>query len=276
MDAEEFWKRVSVRSGIHGRGHVVAATECVFEALRARMSHQTGDNIAQQLPSEVKRLWESGPREHQEREAAEVERMDLNEFLERIQSNKALTGSGNAGEVARAVFMTMQEQITPGASQKVTSELPGDIRQFWLDSMPEERPIESPASQRDRTGEARDRKEPPALAEQFEKSDEPDIPAASRMTRQGSPRGEYTSKEIGPSSASVFRSDDQIRAEINHLLEASDEVDPSGIDVEVRAGRVTLQGRVHSILERDAVRRIARDALGVVEVDNRLRLERRR
>ena len=41
MDAEEFWKRVSVRSGVHGRDHVISATGAVFKALRARFLQVT-------------------------------------------------------------------------------------------------------------------------------------------------------------------------------------------------------------------------------------------
>ncbi len=266
MDAEEFWKRISVRSGIHGRDHVIAAAESVFDALRSRISLETGDNIAAQLPAEVKRLWEA------ERERAEFERMDLEEFLNRVQTQRGLTGPGNASTVVRAVFQTLQEQITPGAADKLASELPGDIREFWLESTPEERPIESPASQRHTGTEGQAQQETRALAEQYEGGDGPELTSMTQEQRRGSPPGEYTSNEIGPSAASIYRSDDQVRSEIEKLLEASDEVDAAEIDVEVRAGHVTLRGVVQSQDQRQAAKRIAHEALGVTEVEDAMQL----
>jgi uncharacterized protein (DUF2267 family) len=256
MDADEFFKRVSTRSGIHGRDRVIAATASVLQALRARISHDTGDNMASQLPTEIREMWKSPPTGLQVMKEVEFERMDLDEFLERIRTSIGLTGRREAAEVARAVFMTIQEQITPGAADHVASELPEDIRAFWEESAPQQRPIESPASRRPRTFGFRLRFDRPAL--------EP--------TKKGPPEGFYTSDEIGPSVATVCRSDEQLRDEIIELLEASDEVDASDIEVEVHAGKVTLRGTVTSPYQREAAKRIAKEALGTIEVINNIRL----
>lgn len=256
MDADEFFKRVSTRSGIHGRDQVIAATASVLQALRARISHDTGDNMAAQLPNEIRELWKSPPTGHPGVEEAEFERMDLDEFLDRIRTTCGLAGRNEAAEVARAVFTTIQEQITPGAADHVASELPEDIREFWEESVPPQRPIESPASRRPRVPGVQLRLDRPAL--------EP--------TRKGPPEGFYTSDEIGPSVATVCRSDEQLRDEILELLQASDEVDASNIEVEVHAGKVTLRGTVTSPYQREAAKRIAKEALGTIEVINYIRL----
>lgn len=264
MDAEEFWKRVSVRSGVHGRDHVIFATGAVFEALRARVSHETGEHIGAQFPTDVKELWEVSAPEGE----ADFERMDLDEFLERARHDLSGLGEIDARQVATAVFATIQEQVTPGAAHKIASELPGDIRELWEQSTPEETPIESPASRAHQGAEPETEKSRPSLPEYSEGLEEP----AAAGRREDLPPAEYDSHRIGPSAATVHRSDDQIRAEIERLLDASDEVNATEIDVEVHAGRVILCGEVRGAEEHQAAVRIAREALGTTEVSDRLRV----
>ena len=262
MDAEEFWKRVSVRSGVHGRDHVISATGAVFKALRARISHETGEHIGAQFPTDVKELWEVSAPEGE----AEFERMNLEQFLDRVGHDLSGLGEIDARQVVIAVFTAIREQLTPGAARKIASELPGDIRELWERSMPGETPIESPAS-RAYVAESATEKQRPSLPEHSEGREEP--VAADR--REELQQAEYDSRRIGPSAASVHRSDDQIRAEIERLLEASDELNANEIDVEVHAGRVVLCGEVRGANERQVAVRIAREALGTTEVSDRLR-----
>lgn len=271
MEIQEFWERVTVRSGLPSKEQAKAATDAVFDALRARISHQTGDNIAQQFPTELKELWESGLAEHIERALVDVERMDLDEFLQKIQHDPRVGDAAPARDVARAVFMTVQEQITPGAVEKIAGELPPDIRGFWLDSAP---PAEAEAVEEGEYVEEME-EEVPLIGPEYDiptGADMEPTPSLPSTLRQGSPEGEYDSREIGPSAASVFRSDDQLAEEINELLEANDELDASNIDVYVHQGRVTLKGSVHSPTERDEAAMVAGEALGTVEVINEIKV----
>ncbi len=273
MDVEQFLERVAHRGNLRSKVEARAVVYAVFEALRYRITHESGDKVAAQFPSELQRLWESDVTDHIDRMAVNVERIDLNEFIDKIRTHPELrnTGTFDAGIVTRAVFTTLQEQITPGAADKVASELPEDIREFWLSSAPEARPRESGVSGREA------RKEAPALERSYGEPQEEEmqaVPASAPMA--GSPEGEYDSGRIGPSAASVFRSDDQLRSDIMDLLNASDEVDAKSIDVEVHAGKVILHGRVQTSAQREAVSRVAKDALGTTKVDNEINVSKGR
>ncbi|MBI2842309.1 MAG: DUF2267 domain-containing protein [Armatimonadetes bacterium] len=137
MQPEEFLKKVRQRSGLDTNEEARRAVDAVFGALRARISHGGGDNVADQLPKELRELWESGLVEHLMRSITGVERMDLHEFLARVQNAAHLANIDHAEAVTRAVFMTMREQITHGAQQAIANQLPEDIRAIWLASAPE-------------------------------------------------------------------------------------------------------------------------------------------
>jgi|GEM_PF-679146 len=275
MDAEEFLKRVSVRAGIHNRDQTRAATRAVFQTLRARILHEMGDNVVAQLPGGLKELWESGLISHAARSVIGFERMDLEEFIERIQNDPALRNIANARDVTCAVFTTLREQITPGAAQKLASELPEDIRAFWQsctpETTPEERPRREPAAaSEEMQGEV------PVLGPEYDVPTGADIETGAPQTalpRMNPPEGQYGSEGIGPSAAIVFRSDDQIESEVEDLLDANDEIDASTIDVEVHQGKVLLRGAVRSADERQIAEHIAREAIGTIEVIDELDVE---
>lgn len=147
MESEEFFKRISVRSGIHGRDAVRDATGAVFEVLRARISRGLGDNIAAQLPAEVKQMWESGALEHLVRGIGGFRRMDLEEFIVRVQDSLDLEME-DAELLTMAVFKTLQEQVTPGASKKIEETLPDDLAAFWRNCRPHAPVTQTPRGER--------------------------------------------------------------------------------------------------------------------------------
>lgn len=138
MQADEFIKKVRVRAGFDNNDQARKATTVVFETLRARISHAGGDNLAAQLPKELKDIWESGPLEHLIRSIKGVEHLDLGGFLARVAKEADLKDIQEAESVTRAVFMTLEEQITPGMIHAVEHQLPHDIKQFWMDCAPKE------------------------------------------------------------------------------------------------------------------------------------------
>jgi uncharacterized protein (DUF2267 family) len=227
MQAEEFLKKVRLRSGLENNEKARQVTDAVFQVLRARISHAGGDNVAQQFPKEIRNLWESGPLEHVLRSFTGVEHMNLGKFLGHVQNLAHFADAAEAEVATRAVFMTLREQITHGAEEAISNQLPEDIREFWWMSSPPKEEKEQP-------------------------------------------EGRYGSEEIGPAATSVFRSDEQISHDIQGMLEVSDEVDADKIDIHVRQGMVTLRGVVVTSDEWEAAERLAKRALGVVEVHNEL------
>jgi osmotically-inducible protein OsmY len=71
------------------------------------------------------------------------------------------------------------------------------------------------------------------------------------------------------------RSDERVRDELCERLIQADYVDPDRISVDVQDGRVILEGTVPQRSMRYALEDLAMDVLGVEDVDNRLRVERR-
>lgn len=261
MESEQFLKKVRERGGLKNTDQARQAVKAVFDALRTRISHRSGDNVAAQLPLEIKQLWESGPQDHVAREMGGFERMNLQEFLDRIQNAPGVKDEVRASVVTRAVFSTMREQITEGAARSVESELPDDIRNFWQSSTPPPEPSEEGVVIQEMPYEF----EAPVVPTETE-------PHQLEHQARPSPRaeGRYDSDMIGPSAASIYRSDEQLAGEIEELLDASDELDSAGIDVVVRQGHVTLRGSVHNRYEFEAATRIASEALGTTSVDSQL------
>lgn len=68
------------------------------------------------------------------------------------------------------------------------------------------------------------------------------------------------------------RSDERIREEISDRLMTHPDIDASDIELEVSGGIVTLSGTVEDRHEKRLAEYIAEDALGVDDVDNRLKV----
>lgn len=131
MQSEEFILKVRERAGLADKDQAKRAIEAVLETLRARIQHASGDNVAAQLPKEIKDLWESGMWEHIQRSMGGFERLDLGAFLSRVATELGYYDINQAEATTRAVFATLQEQVTPGAKETITRELPQDLREFW-------------------------------------------------------------------------------------------------------------------------------------------------
>jgi osmotically-inducible protein OsmY len=89
-------------------------------------------------------------------------------------------------------------------------------------------------------------------------------------TRRRTLKDKYDSSLIGPAEASLFRSDDQIRKDVENLISVNDDIFPKDIDINVKQGIVTLKGGVNSTYARNAAEEAAREVLGVTDVKNEL------
>jgi hypothetical protein len=70
------------------------------------------------------------------------------------------------------------------------------------------------------------------------------------------------------------RSDDRIFEDVCSVLMASNDVDPSALDVYVTNGEVRLTGTVESRYEKQLAEHLADSVAGVTDVDNQLRIGR--
>jgi uncharacterized protein (DUF2267 family) len=275
MDEQEFLKRIAVKTDLRSKEHAEDALKAVFSGLRARIDPHTVTNIGSQLPKGIKDIWEAGIVEHLVRSVTGTKRMDMHEFLDMIMDKLELSDSSEAEQITRVVFMTLQEQITSGAARKIASELPEDIANFWQTSsegvqIPEEAGRAGGEMTFAPTSEYEE--EVPMLGPEYDVPTGADVEHVSPIPppREGSPAGSYISEEIGPSAAYVYRSDEQLRNEIEQLLGANDAIDASNIHVAVHMGEVTLIGHVKSGAEADTAAHVAKEALGAIEVINDL------
>lgn len=312
MQTEEFLKRVQVRACLENQDQARLATEIVFDTMRARISHAGGDNVAAQLPKELKDMWESGTLEHLLRSIRGAEHLTLDEFLGRI-ADKTHTDRRCAETITCGVFTTMREQITEGADHAVQNQLPNDIKDFWLSCTPKageeaggavaERPAsheaeaeiirilvskeEYPEPMGVETGQPMGMQEEmiEALTEaqvremrgettmhKPEEEEGHEPPAAERV-EMVAPPGKHDATE-GPGSETHYRSDVELTQEIESMLNESEELDAEHIDVFVQAGNVILRGHVMSDQARDMASHITAKALGVGDIRNELEIQK--
>ncbi len=138
MQEQEFLKHVRERAGLKDNDEAKHDTEVVFQTLRGRISHEGAENIGAQLPKELKELWDVGWWERIKREITGTEHLDLGAFIAKVAHELKTEDLGWAENVVRAVFTTLQEQITEGAAGSIESQLPEDLRDFWRECAPGE------------------------------------------------------------------------------------------------------------------------------------------
>ncbi|MEN6357349.1 MAG: DUF2267 domain-containing protein [Armatimonadota bacterium] len=260
-------KKIKQRAGLVDNESAKRASKAVFETLRVRISHEGGDNVAAQLPKELKDLWESSVFEHVQRKVMGGERFDLGGFLAGVARKLGLDDISQAETVTRAVFMSLHEQITQGAVQSVSHQLPQDIREFWESSTAEqtfpyewEAPVETMEQETITFAETEEE-----IKAKQETTPAVHPPSMDRVTMAS----EHAGIE-GPASAEYYRSDAQLAVEIEEMLSESDELDPEHIEVFVERGNVTLRGSVKTPQEREVAIEIASEALGVGEIRSEL------
>jgi uncharacterized protein (DUF2267 family) len=131
MDDHEFLRRVSERLACDQR-RAEGLTVAVFGVLRARLTAKEGADIAAQLPSGLKHLW-------QETHAGEhgVEKIHAPEFVGRVRRAAGLPDDQEAEHAVRAVFAALQRLLgsptgKEGEAWDVFSVLPKDLKALWL------------------------------------------------------------------------------------------------------------------------------------------------
>lgn len=266
MQAGDFIKKVKERAGLEDKESAKKVIDAVFGALRARISHECGDNLSKQLPIELQEMWEKGFFDHIRRRFTGFERMNLQEFLERVRKGANLGESCNSENVTRAVFITLREAVSPGIANAIASQLPDDIKELWLNSVPE-----SKREVTNLTGTSD--KEIESLHHSLVSEEGTETAGEPIGMQKDQPAGEYGSDTIGPSAASIDRSDDQIATDIEKMLEVCNDIQSNEINVEVHAGKVKIIGSVPSQYEKQHAAELVSKVLGVTRVENDLETE---
>ena len=92
----------------------------------------------------------------------------------------------------------------------------------------------------------------------------------ARTTQEGNVETRSSDKD---KPRGLRRTDEEIKEEINTLLNQGGQVDDTDIQVDVKDGVVTLSGNARSPLEMRAAQGMAENVLGVLEVNNQLKIK---
>lgn len=129
MTTTSFYRIVMETSGDRNREAAKRVTAAVLHALRDRLTAEEADQVAAQLPAELKRVWEEG--ERAERRPLKLKRPA---FYERIRVEAALPSTRQARWQTLAVFAALKEQLSPGEAEDVLAQLPKDLKEVWAEA----------------------------------------------------------------------------------------------------------------------------------------------
>jgi uncharacterized protein (DUF2267 family) len=131
MDARLFVREVAHRLAAD-ENRAEGITFAVFQELRDRLTPREASDVAAQLPSSLRRLWQE-----EERPARGVTRTRGREFIGRVRNRAGLPDDAEAERAVEAVFAELQRLLgsptgREGEAWDVFSVLPKDLKKRWL------------------------------------------------------------------------------------------------------------------------------------------------
>jgi uncharacterized protein (DUF2267 family) len=126
MTTLSFYRKVIDESGQANRETAKRATAAVLHALRDRLTPREADQVAAQLPRELKTMWEAG-----EEPARRPVKLHRKEFYERVKAEADLASLRESRWYTVAVFAALKDQLSPGEAEDVLAQLPKDLKEVW-------------------------------------------------------------------------------------------------------------------------------------------------
>jgi len=134
MNKDEFVKKVMDQLDIQDRNVAERGIQFVFSILSHRMTEAESENVASQLPQDLKRMWNnqvwvtnyfflSGKRLNY-RHKAQLLSLVENEILREKLPLRA-------EKLTQAVLHVLKEHITEGESEDIVAQLPEEIKDFY-------------------------------------------------------------------------------------------------------------------------------------------------
>lgn len=133
MDKQGFVREVAGR--LHAdEDRAEAVTAVVLTELRDRLTPKEAADIASQMSSDLRRLWDAV-----DRPVTGIRKVRAHEFIGRVRRLAVLPDDAEAERAVRAVFGALQGLLgsptgTEGEAWDVFSVLPGDLKRLWLES----------------------------------------------------------------------------------------------------------------------------------------------
>ncbi len=129
MTAQRFYRAVLIGAGRRSLDDAKQVTAAVFHALRDRLTPDEADQAVAQLPKPLKLLWWEG-----EADGRRAVKMHRREFYDRVMGEAGLASEREARQVTQVVFAALKEQLSPGESDDILTQLPKDLKSVWEDA----------------------------------------------------------------------------------------------------------------------------------------------
>jgi uncharacterized protein (DUF2267 family) len=129
MTTQAFYRTVMETSGEQDREAARSGAAAVLHTLRDRLTPAEAEQVAAQLPRELKEVWRLG--EKRERRPL---KLDRERFYEQVQQEAGLASGREARWLTVAVFAALQQQLSPGEAEDVLAQLPKDLKEVWAEA----------------------------------------------------------------------------------------------------------------------------------------------
>jgi uncharacterized protein (DUF2267 family) len=129
MTGAAFYRTVMEASADRHREEAKRATKAVFHALRDRLTPVEAEQLAAQLPRELKEVWRAG-----ERPGRRPLKLHRAAFYARVREEAELATTSQARWMTLAVFGALKAQLSPGEAEDVMAQLPKDLKELWAEA----------------------------------------------------------------------------------------------------------------------------------------------
>jgi uncharacterized protein (DUF2267 family) len=124
MTKDEFLREIQRRLSLADKTEAETAARSVLAATVDRLTPNEADDLAAQLPHDLAEFLRRRP--------GEVQKMDHNTFLHRIQRDLDLIDMGQAERVTRGVLSVARDAVGEGEWQDVISQMPADMKEMFV------------------------------------------------------------------------------------------------------------------------------------------------
>lgn len=125
MSAAPFYRRVVEETGLPLEA-AKRATPAVLHALRDRLTPREADQLAAQLPREIRAAWNTG-----DVAGRRPVKMRRPAFYARVRAAANLGSTREARALTVAVFAALKAQVSLGEGEDVRAQLPKDLKILW-------------------------------------------------------------------------------------------------------------------------------------------------
>jgi uncharacterized protein (DUF2267 family) len=134
MNKDEFIKKVMVQLNLEDKNIAERGVQIVLSILSHRLTEEEASDVADQLPHDLKRIWNNDVwiTNYFRLSGKRLKYRHRIELLSLIENEILREGLPlHTESLAKAVFHTLKEQITPGESEDISDQLNEEVRDFF-------------------------------------------------------------------------------------------------------------------------------------------------